>query len=162
MWWYHRQSPESHTFLRATRFDIDIAKKRHISTSYDMRPKRGRHLPTCTDTGSRPSTILRICGIDKRCKCLCQMKGIFIIFFICLFIHSFIHPFTYSFIHSFAHSFAYSIILICSIMTFLSSLRLYISNLYISTYIYQIKSESFPYQKRSNEWQNILWTIPIH
>ena len=42
----HCQGPESHTFLLTSRLDIDMAKNRHITTSFDMGPKRGRHMPT--------------------------------------------------------------------------------------------------------------------
>ena len=60
------QGPESHTFLLTTRLDIDIATKRHIPSSFDIGPNRGRHMPTHIDIKSQQTEISTWALLDIR------------------------------------------------------------------------------------------------
>ena len=75
------QGPESHTFLLKSRLDIDMAKNRHILISFDMGPKRGRHMATRTDTWSWSTIHVR--GTKKFpystfCVCMKQLQPAFL------------------------------------------------------------------------------------
>ena len=115
-----QQGPESHTFLLTTHLDIDIATKRHILSSFDIGPDRGRHMPTRIDVWSQQTIIWKKCNRDQRYKGSLLDYGN-----LCysLFLHSFILSLTHSFIYlpirSFIHSSAYSASSIYSIMTLL-------------------------------------------